>query len=137
MHVEVGGLRHFKFHVELRVAAGGSVEFDLGVAAADLNIHVRFFHAAFAARLDGIVQADLVGVTALDVQVADAEANVQHAAGHEVADFVVRLFVVPVVRSGTERHQQQTSNDGLVEHCQMEARSSGHEAPLGRTSACL
>ena len=111
MHVEVGGLWHFEFHVELRVAAGGSVEFDMGVAAADLNIHVRFFHAAFAARLDGVMQADLVGVAALDVQVSDAQAHVQHASGHEVADFIVRFFVVPVVRGGTKGYQHETNGD--------------------------
>src|SRR5258708_8149467 len=137
MHVEVGGLWHFEFHVELRVAAGGSVEFDMSVAAADINIHVRFFHAAFAARLDGVVQADLVRLAALDVQVAHAEADVQHAASDKVPDFIVRFFVVPVVRSGTKGNQQETGDDCFVEPRQIDAISSIHEAPLRRTSACL
>ena len=97
MHLKIGVLRHLEFHIELRVAAGWRMEFDIGVAAVDIDVHVRVFNMAFAPRLDGVVQADLVGFAALDVQVAHAEAYMYHATGDEVAGLAVRLFVVPVV----------------------------------------
>jgi hypothetical protein len=97
MHVETGVLRHFEFHVKLRVAAGGRAEFDIGVAAADIDFNVRVFNVAFAPGLDRLVQADLVGIAVLNVQVAYAQAHMYHAAGNELANLTVRFFVVPVV----------------------------------------
>jgi hypothetical protein len=91
------------------------VEFDVGVVAADLNVYMSLFQAAFTPRLDGVVQADFIGVTALDMHVAHSQAHVQHAASHEVTNLIVCFFVVPVVRSGTKGYQEKTYKDRLVE----------------------
>jgi hypothetical protein len=115
MHLKIGVLRHLEFHIELRVAAGWRMEFDIGVAAVDIDVHVRALYIAFAPRLDGVVQADVVGFATLDVQVAHAKAYVHHATGGEVANLAVRLFVAPVVRGGTKGHQQKVGNDYRVE----------------------
>jgi hypothetical protein len=71
----------------------------------DIDINVRVFHVAFAPRLDGVVQADLIGIAAPDVQVAHAQTHMDHAAGDEVASLAMGLFIVPVVRGSTERRQ--------------------------------
>jgi hypothetical protein len=73
----------------LGVAAGGRSEFDVGVAAVHVDVDVRVFHVAFAPRLDGVVEADLVGISAENVQVAHVEAQVHPASSGEFAHLVV------------------------------------------------
>ena len=98
MHVEIGVARHFQFDIELRVAGGGGMEFDIGVVAAYFEIYAGIFNILFTARLDGIAEADLAAIAAPDLYVSYVRANVQQSAGNELASIRVGFFVFPVIR---------------------------------------
>jgi len=75
------------------------MKFDRRVIAVNLKFNAGFFDVSFAPRLDGIVQTDLVAISALDALVSHAQTHMQIAAGSEGAAIGVRLFVVPVMIS--------------------------------------
>ena len=128
MHIEMSVLRDFQLDIELRVAPR-SVKFQAGVVATNLEIDVRVFHIPLVVRLDRVAQTDLIRIAVPDVQVADAEADMNHAAGNEIAGIGVGLLVVPVIGSGTDRNQQQTGKYCLVEHGEAHQRSREHGSP--------
>src|SRR5258708_34199360 len=101
MYVEVRVLRDLEFNVELRVASGRGVELDAGIMAANLEIHLRIFHMALAARLDRVYQGDLVGLTAHDAQIAYAQAEMQHNPSGKVTNARLSFCVHPTARRGT------------------------------------
>jgi hypothetical protein len=67
-----------------------------------------------------------------DVQVTDAEVHMQIAAWREFPDVVSRIHEFPIV-CGSGGDQQETEDNCFVQRRWVNQRSSGHEAPPGRT----
>src|SRR5258708_22423274 len=129
MHVEVRGRRHFEFDVELCIPSGRRMELDARIVAANLEVDLRILHMTLTARLDRVSQVDLVGLAAHDTQVAHAQPHMQHAASYEVSNVSMGFFIVPVVRRGTERNQQEAEEKRILEPSETGKRSSDHGAP--------
>src|SRR5437879_1007388 len=114
MNVETSTYGNFQLNIKLGVAARGSVEFDCGVVPPNIEIDASLFHVALPARFYGVFQPDLRGIAALDVHVANTDANMQVATGYELAGVGVRLFITPVARRA-KRHQKETQQKSFVE----------------------
>src|ERR1700758_2974926 len=129
MNVKTSSYWNFQFNIKLGVAAGGSVEFDGSVAPPNVEIDAGLFHIALPARFHGIFQPDLCGIAALDVHVANTDANMEAAAGYELAGVGVRLFITPVA-GRAKRHQEETQQKSPVELRSLNYGSLRHGAPL-------
>src|SRR5215475_6073171 len=113
MNVEVGICRDFQFHVELGVARTGSTELQGCIVPGNVEVSPRLFHMALTPRPDCVLQTDLRGITAPDVEIANAEPHVNVSAGHKLTGVAMRFFILPVAR-GAERNKQQTKQQDLV-----------------------
>jgi hypothetical protein len=115
------------------------MKFNRGVVAVNVKVHMGLFDAPLAARLDGIAEADLVGISAPDVHVAYTQTQVYEASGTKIAGVAMRLLVLPIVgralRSRAEGKQEQARENCFVQRIQVGKKRSGHEAPPGRKSA--
>src|SRR5215469_14771551 len=96
-----------------------------------IEVDMRVLNTVLAPRLDRIFQLDLVGIAALDVNVAHAETHVQVTAGDEIAGIRVRLLVSPIVRAA-QRNRNQAQQDDLVKR--LNHRPVEHGTPRKRTA---
>src|SRR5258708_21931747 len=134
VHIKVGILRHLDFHLELSVAARGSLEFDSRIAALDLVVYLRILHVILPSRFNGVMKGDLIGVAPHDSDIPHAQMYVQHPSGKKLTSLIVGFFLI---QSGTKRNQQHAEydrpKDGWPpEHRQTDGRSSEHRAPPER-----
>src|SRR5712671_1932909 len=86
----------------------------------------------FPPGLNCVMHADPVGVAAHDAHIAYAQTHVKHATGHEIARFIVTLFVIPMVGSGAKGRQEKKNKNYLVNRSQANGRPCGHKTPPER-----
>ncbi len=103
------------------------MKFNRGIAAMHVEVHRRLFDVALVPRLDGVAQADLVGIPALDVHVAHAQPHVHEPAGGELAGIAVRLFIVPIDWLANDEAALNETGNQTHQNCFEERKSDRQE----------